>query len=95
MVSIVLGAAAGTVAKGLADAREYLEQKKAGLENLYITSGFDSRKKLAEKRAERAAQIKEAESFGLSEQTAKAMQVTGQLGFELASFFLLSKPEVI
>lgn len=94
MVSIVLGAAAGTVAKGLADAREYLEQKKAGLENLYITSGFDSRKKLAEKRAERAAQIKEAESFGLSEQTAKAMQVTGQLGFELAKLNKIGKDKV-
>tara|TARA_R100000697_G_scaffold51348_1_gene64355 strand:- start:380 stop:1339 length:960 start_codon:yes stop_codon:yes gene_type:complete len=94
MVSIVLGAALGTVAESMADARKYLEEKKAGLENLYITSGFDSRKKLLEKRLERAAQIKEAESFGLSEQTAMAMQVTGQLGFELAKLNKIGKDKV-
>ena len=94
MVGIILGAAAGTIAESMADAREYLEQKKAGLENLYITSGFDSRKKLLEKRLERAAQIKEAESFGLSEQTAMAMQVTGQLGFELAKLNKIGKDKV-
>ena len=55
MVSIVLGAALGTVAEGMADARKYLEEKKAGLENLYLASGFDSRKKLAEKRAKKQA----------------------------------------
>jgi hypothetical protein len=43
MVGIILGAAAGTIAESMADARKYLEEKKAGLENLYITSGFDSR----------------------------------------------------
>ena len=94
MVSIILGAAAGTIAESMADARKYLEEKKAGLENLYITSGFDSRKKLAEKRAEREAQIKEAMSFNLSEDTARAMQVTGQLGFELAKLNKIGKDKV-
>jgi len=94
MVSIILGAAAGRVAEGLEDARKYLEEKKAGLENLYLASGFDSRKKLAEKRAEREAQIKEAMSFNLSEETARAMQVTGQLGFELAKLNKIGKDKV-
>ena len=94
MVSIILGAAAGTIAESMADARKYLEQKKAGLENLYLTSGFESRKKLAEKRAEREAQIKEAMSFNLSEDTARAMQVTGQLGFELAKLNKIGKDKV-
>jgi hypothetical protein len=94
MVGIILGAAAGTIAESMADARKYLEEKKAGLENLYITSGFDSRKKLLEKRLERAAQIKEAESFGFSEQTARAMQVTGQLEFELAKLNKIGKDKV-
>jgi hypothetical protein len=94
MVGIILGAAAGTIAESMADARKYLEEKKTGLENLYITSGFDSRKKLAEKRLERAAQIKEAESFGFSEQTARAMQVTGQLEFELAKLNKIGKDKV-
>ena len=94
MVGIILGAAAGTIAESMADARKYLEEKKAGLENLYLASGFDSRKKLAEKRAEREAQIKEAMSFNLSEDTARAMQVTGQLGFELAKLNKIGKDKV-
>ena len=88
------GAFFGNLADTMADARKYLEEKKAGLENLYLTSGFDSRKKLAEKRAEREAQIKEAMSFNLSEDTARAMQVTGQLGFELAKLNKIGKDKV-
>lgn len=94
MVSIVFGAAAGTVAEGMADARKYLEEKKAGLENLLLTSGFENRKQLDKKRAEREAQIKEAMSFNLSENTARAMQVTGQLGFELAKLNKIGKDKI-
>jgi len=94
MVNIVLGAALGTVAESMADARKYLEEKKAGLENLLLTSGFENRKQLDKKRAEREAQIKEAMSFNLSEDTARAMQVTGQLGFELAKLNKIGKDKV-
>jgi len=94
MVSIVLGAALDTVAEGMKDAREYLEQKKAGLENLLLTSGFENRKQLAAARAKRTAQLKEAESFGFSSQTAEAMQVTGQLEFELAKLNKIGKDKV-
>ena len=94
MVSIVLGAALDTVAEGMKDAREYLEKKKVGLENLLLTSGFENRKELDKKRAEREAQIKEAMSFNLSEDTARAMQITGQLGFELAKLNKIGKDKV-
>ena len=94
MVNIVLGAALGTVAESMADARKYLEEKKAGLENLLLTSGFENRKQLDAARAKRTAQIKEAMSFNLSEDTARAMQVTGQLGFELAKLNKIGKDKV-
>ena len=94
MVNIVLGAALGTVAESMADARKYLEEKKAGLENLLLTSGFENRKQLDAARAKRAAQIKEAMSFNLSENTARAMQVTGQLGFELAKLNKIGKDKI-
>ena len=63
MVSIILGAAAGTIAESMADARKYLEQKKAGLENLYLTSGFESRKKLAEKKSRERSPNKRSNVF--------------------------------
>ena len=94
MVSIIFGAAAGTVAEGMADARKYLEEKKAGLENLYVASGFENRKQLDAARAKRTAQIKEAMSFNLSEDTARAMQVTGQLGFELTKLNKIGKDKI-
>jgi len=91
MVSIVLGAAAETIAEGLADARKYLEERKNSLREYRIKAGFEERANLKKARAERQARLDAAMSLNFSKRAATALELTGQLEFELAKIVKLGK----
>jgi len=91
MVSIVLGAAAETIAEGLADARKYLEERKNSLREYRIKAGFEERANLKKARAERQARLDAAMSLNFSKRAATALELTGQLEFELAKIVKLGE----
>jgi hypothetical protein len=91
MVSIVLGAAAETIAEGLADARKYLEERKNSLREYRIKAGFEERANLKKARAERQARLDAAMGLNFSKRAATALELTGQLEFELAKIVKLGK----
>ena len=91
MVSIVLGAAAETIAESMADARKYLEERKNSLREYRIKAGFEERANLKKARAERQARIDAAIGLNFSKRTATALELTGQLEFQLAKILKLGK----
>jgi len=79
MVSIVLGAALDTVAEGMKDAREYLEQKQGMLQDYMLRAGFEERANLKKARAERAKLLDEADNLGLDKEASAILFSSGQL----------------
>ena len=91
MVSIVLGAALGNIADTMKENREYLKAKKGMLQERMVTSGLENRAALKKARAERTARLDAAMGLGFSERAATALELTGQLEFQLAKVMDLKK----
>ena len=91
MVSIVLGSALGTIADTMKENREYLKAKKGMLQERMLKSGFEERANLKKARAERTARLDAAMGLGFSERAATALELTGQLEFQLAKVMDLKK----
>mgnify|MGYP003114026969 FL=1 len=84
MVGIVLGSALGTIADTMKENREYLKEKKSLLQERMVMSGLENRAALKKARAERTARLDAAMGLGFSERAATALELTGQLEFQLA-----------
>lgn len=84
MVSIVLGSALGTIADTMKENREYLKAKQGMLQDYMLKAGFEERANLKKARAERTARLDAAMGLGFSERAATALELTGQLEFQLA-----------
>ena len=86
---------AGAFFQNLADTmeknREYLEARKGMLEEYMLKSGFEERANLKKARAERQARLDAAMNLNFSERAATALELTGQLEFELAKIVKLGK----
>jgi len=91
MVSIVLGAALGNIADTMKENREYLKEKKSLLQERMVMSGLENRAALKKARAERTARLDAAMGLGFSERAATALELTGQLDFQLAKIMDLKK----
>lgn len=91
MVSIVLGAALGNIADTMKENREYLKEKKSLLQERMMMSGLENRAALKKARAERTARLDAAMGLGFSERAATALELTGQLEFQLAKVMDLKK----
>jgi len=91
MVSIVLGAALGNIADTMKENREYLKEKKSLLQERMVMSGLENRAALKKARAERTARLDAAMGLGFSERAATALELTGQLDFQLAKVMDLKK----
>ena len=91
MVGIVLGSALGTIADTMKENREYLKEKKSLLQERMVMSGLENRAALKKARAERTARLDAAMGLGFSERAATALELTGQLEFQLAKVMDLKK----